>query len=312
MEEKKLDLNTIIGFVLIFAIFIWIMYQNQPSEAEVAAEKAKKEQVEKAKTPNVAESKPAVVTDTVAADSLQLSELKSTLGDFAYSATLPSAKQSETTLENKLVKLTISNKGGYITEATLKGFERFHKGSGQLVKLIDNNNASLNLKLQTKDNRTLDTKNLYFEPTLTKVGQNQVLSMKLKTGPASFLEYRYVLKPNDYMLDFDVRSQGLGKTLNTAQPIDLQWDLKAFRNEKSVAYENRYAEVVYEYEEGKDTYLGQDKDERETAADVTFAAYKQHFFTSILLTKTPFKTADFESRNLVDDDQRDTIFTKQF
>ncbi|HEY0045408.1 MAG TPA: membrane protein insertase YidC, partial [Flavobacterium sp.] len=46
--------------------------------------------------------------------------------------------------------------------------------------------------------------------------------------------------------------------------------------------------------------------------DVTFAAYKQHFFTSILLTKTPFKTADFESRNLVDDDQRDTIFTKQF
>lgn len=311
MEEKKLDLNTIIGFVLIFAIFIWIMYQNQPSEAEVAAEKAKKEQVDKVTT-TVAEPTPVVVTDTVAADSLQLSQLKSTLGDFAYSATLPSAKQATTTLENDVVKLTIANKGGYITEATLKGFERFHKGSGQLVKLIDDNNASLNLKLQTKDNRSLDTKNMYFEPTLSAVGQNQVLSMKLKTGPDAFLEYRYVLKPNDYMLDFDVRSQGLGKTLNTAQPIDLQWDLKAFRNEKSVAYENRYAEVIYEYEEGKDTYLGQGEDEKESATDVTYAAYKQHFFTSILLTKTPFKSADFQSVNLVEDDQTDTIFTKQF
>jgi YidC/Oxa1 family membrane protein insertase len=136
--------------------------------------------------------------------------------------------------------------------------------------------------------------------------------MRLKTGPASFLEYRYVLKPKDYMLDFDVRSQGLSKTLNTATPIDLQWDLKAFRNEKSVSYENRYTEVVYEYEDGKDTYIGQGEDERETAADVTYAAYKQHFFTSILLTKTPFKTADFHSVNLVDDDQRDTLFTKQF
>jgi hypothetical protein len=53
MEEKKFDLNSIIGFALIFGILMWIMYQNQPTEQEVAAEKAKKEQVEKAaKTPN--------------------------------------------------------------------------------------------------------------------------------------------------------------------------------------------------------------------------------------------------------------------
>jgi len=42
MEEKKLDLNSIIGFVLIFGILIWIMYQNQPTEAQIKADKAKK------------------------------------------------------------------------------------------------------------------------------------------------------------------------------------------------------------------------------------------------------------------------------
>jgi YidC/Oxa1 family membrane protein insertase len=47
MEQKKLDLNSIIGFVLIFGILIWIMYQNQPTDAQIKADKAKKEQAAK-------------------------------------------------------------------------------------------------------------------------------------------------------------------------------------------------------------------------------------------------------------------------
>jgi YidC/Oxa1 family membrane protein insertase len=49
------------------------------------------------------------------------------------------------------------------------------------------------------------------------------------------------------MLDFDVRSQGLTKVLNTSKPSDLEWDLKAYRNEKSISYENSYAEMYYEH-----------------------------------------------------------------
>ncbi|HEX8268588.1 MAG TPA: membrane protein insertase YidC [Flavobacterium sp.] len=311
MEQKKLDLNSIIGFALIFGIFIWMMFGNKPSEQEIAAEKAKKEQVAKAKVANeVVADKPAELI--TANDSVRLQELKGTLGTFAYSATLPSATSGVTTLENELIKLSIANKGGYIVEATLKNFEKSHKGSGELVKLIEKSNASLNIKLQTRDNRTLETQNLFFEPTLTSVGGNQVLTMRLKAGPQEFLEYRYVLKPNDYMLDFDVRSQGLSKVLNTAKPLDLEWNMKTRPSEKSLEYENRYTEVIYEYEDGKDTYLGLGSDERETGEDVSYIAFKQHFFTSILLTKTPFETADLYSNNLVEDEDKDTIFTKEF
>lgn len=312
MEDRKLDLNSIIGFVLIFGILIWIMYMNQPSEAEVAAEKARTEQVEKAKKVKATVADEVVVAETVVNDSLKLEQLKGTLGNFAYSATLPSAKNEFTVIENEVIRLKIANKSGYIAEATLLKFEKFQKGSGQLVEMIKDNNSTLNLKLQTQDNRTLETKNMYFEPTLTKVGANQVLTMRLKAGPNEFLEYVYVLKPKDYMLDFDVRSQGLNKVLNTAKPIDLEWDLKGFRNEKSIPYENRYTEIVYEYEGGKDTYVNQGKDKRETADEVSFVAYKQHFFTSILLTKTPFEKADLYSNELVDDEKTDTIFTKEF
>lgn len=314
MEEKKLDLNSIIGFLLIFGILIWIMYQNQPSEATLAAEKAKKEQLAKTDKTNKINLNPATAEPVFAApsDSTQLAQFQKSLGNFAYSATLPSAKNDFTTIENEVLQLKIANKGGYIAEATLKKFEKFEKGSGQLVELIKNNNASLNMQLQTADNRTLNTKDLYFEPTLTKIGEDQIMSMKLKSGANEFLEYKYVLKPNDYMIGFDVRSQGLNTVLNTSKPLDLEWNMKTYRNEKSVSYENRYAEVYFQYEEDKTDYVGQGKDKEENPNKLNFIAFKQHFFTSILVTNTPFETSKLQSNNLVEDETIDTTFTKHF
>ena len=314
MEERKIDINSIIGFILIFGILVWIMYQNQPDPKVVAAEKAQKELVLKAQKAKELANK-AVEKATVAVatgDSTQLVALQKTLGNFAYSATLPSAKNDFTTIENEVIKLKIANKGGYIAEATLKNFEKFKKGSGQLVELIKNNNANLNIVLQTNDNRTLNTKDLFFEPTLTKIGADQVLSMKLKSGPNSFLEYKYIVKPNDYMIGFDVRSQGLNQVLNTAKPLDLEWDLKAFRNEKSISYENKYTEIYFEHKEGKVDYAGLGAKEEETLEKPTFIAFKQHFFTSILVSKTPFEKAQLVSTNLMNDEKVDTTFTKSF
>ena len=315
MEEKKLDLNSIIGFVLIFGILIWIMYKNKPDEKAIAAEKAKKELVIKeAKAKELANKAVANATIAVATtgDSTQLAQLQKSLGNFAYSATLPSAKGDFTIIENELVKLKVANKGGFIVEAILKKFEKFEKGSGKLVELIKDNNSNLNLQLFTADNHTLNTKDLYFEPTITKIGADQVLSMKLKAGANEFLEYKYILKPNNYMIGFDIRSQGLNKVLNTAKPLDLEWNLKTYTNEKSISYEDRYTLINYEYDDEKFDYVGDGKDKEETPENVKYIAFKQHFFSSILLTNTPFATASLKSTKLVLDEKVDTTFTKQF
>ena len=315
MEQKKLDINSIVGFVLIFGILIWIMYQNQPDPKVIAAEKAQKELVAKAAKAKELEQKSiekAAVAVATTGDSTQLAQLQKTLGNFAYSATLPSAKGDFTTIENEVVKLKIANKGGFIVEAVLKQHEKFKKGSGQLVELIKDNNANLNIALQTSDNRTLNTKDLYFEPTISKVGQDQILSMKLKAGANEFLEYKYILKPNEYMIGFDVRSQGLNKVLNTAKPLDLQWSMKTYRNEKSISYENRYTEVYFEHQDGKIDYVGQGENKEENAENASFVAFKQHFFSTILLTDKPFATSKLVSNNLVNDEAVDTTYTKQF
>ena len=315
MEEKKFDLNSIIGFVLIFGILVWIMYQNQPSDKEIAAEKAKKELVAKQEAQAKADkTKTAVlpVAATTPGDTVQLAQLQKTLGGFAYSAALPSAKESFTTIENEKMILKIANKGGYIVEATLKEFERFEKGSKQLVEVIKDNNSNLNIQLQTTDNRTLNTKDLFFEPALTKNGGDQILTMRLKAGANEFLEYKYVLKSNDYLVGFDVRSQGLSKVLNSGKPLDLVWDLKSFRNEKSVSIEKRYAQLEYEYGDEKYSSVSDGVGKEDTPEKVSYIAFKQHFFTAILATDKAFEKSKLQSDALIKDESIDTTFVKQF
>lgn len=311
MEEKKIDFRTLLAFVLIFGILLWIMYQNQPTPEQIAESKAKKELKEQQSVDSTSVLHQAnfVPTDLSTNDSLRMVQLQSTLGSFALSGML---EEKTTVLENEVLKLEISNKGGYITKAEVKNFEQFKKGSGSIVNIIKDNNAEFNIQLKTQENRIFNTKDLLFEPTLTKEGENQVLTLRLKSDESKFLEYRYVLRPNEYMMDFSIRTQGLASVLNTSEPLRLNWDLTAFRNEKSVTYENRYTELIYEYEGGKDNYLSQSSEDSKTVKDVTYIAYKQHFFTSVLLTDTPFKTVDFTSKNLVQDEKVDTLQTKSF
>ena len=312
MEEKKFDIKSFIGFTLIFGILMWMMYSNQPTKEELA-ETAKKEQADKeAKTPKSVTATTTQLVQKTDATGKVSAEALSKLGAFAYAASLPSAKDTTNLLANNVLRLQIANKGGYISEATILNEEQFKKGSGKAVQIIKDNNANFNLTFTTKDGKVIHTKDLYFEPKYTKEGKNQVVTMQLKTGENQFLEYRYVMKDNDHMLEFSIRTQGLENILNTSKPTDLEWNLKTYRNEKSVSYENRYTELIYEFDGGKDDYLNAASDKEDTAEAVTYVAFKQHFFTSVLLTNTPFKKVDLKSDNLVDDEKVDTVFTKNF
>lgn len=301
MEEKKLDINSLIGFILIGGILIWMLYMNE-SAPEVVEETTDEVVVTPDET--ILNNPDPIVAQ--ASDSAAVAAAQSRLGAFGYSLTLPSATEQTTTVENDVLELTFENKGGYLSEAKLKNFKTFDSIP---IYLIKDGNATFNLNFTTSDGRVLDTKNLFFEPTVSKNGENTVVSMKLKAGPGQFLEYRYVLKPNEYMLDFTVRSQGLSNVFNTARPVTLDWKLKGYRHAKSISYENRYTELIYEYGGGDDDYVTDGEDEEE---DISYVAYKQHFFTSILLTDTPFETGIFRSEDLVEDEEVDTVYTKAF
>ena len=320
MEEKKFDLNTIIGFLLIGGILLFMLWQNQPTPEELEAQKLAKEKSEQLeddkKTSEVKNQKDITLENASnqidfnkTSDSIGIAKLQNILGSFAYSGTLPSAKNATTIIENEVLKLTVSNKGGYIVEAELKDQTIY---DGTPVFLIKDGNSSLNLQFSS-ENRLLNSQDLYFEPSLSNNGSNQVLSMKLKTSANNFIEYRYELNPTDYMLGFSIKTQGLENIINTTQPIYLDWNFIGYRQAKSISYENRYSRLTYEHENGdKHSKLSPASDDNELEKNVTWMNFRQHFFSSMLLTDTAFKEVALSSIDLVKDEEVDTLYTKKY
>lgn len=316
MEKKNFDINSLLGFVLIGAILVWMLYMQKPTEEEQQAEKANTEAAAKEKeaseTQQNEETNLEEATQELAVanaqDSVAVAKLQNKLGSFAYSGTLPSAKENTTVIENEVLHLEVSNKGGYITEARLKNHTTYDSVP---VSLIKNGNSTLNLQFSA-ENRLLNTKDLFFEPSVSSNGENKVLTMRLKTSEDAFIEYRYELLPDEYMLNFSIQSQGLDGVINTTQPIYLDWRLKGYRHAKSITYENRYSRLVYEFEGDDHDKLSQTGEDEETEKDVTWMNFRQHFFSSLLLTDTPFKEVTFRSENLVEDEEIDTVYTKQY
>ena len=310
MEEKKLDLNTIIGFILIGFILLYILWQQQPTAEELAAqEEAKQEQLESDSAQNKAILKTNNLDTQTSDYSPDLENFKNQVGDFAYAMTLPSATPTFTTFENQVLAIKIDNKGGFISEVKLKNYVNHNSDP---VYLIRDGSSQFNLNFATSENRILNSSELYFQPTLSKSGDNQILSMRLKVSESQFLEYRYELKPNNHMLGFSVRSQGLSSILNTSQDVQLDWKFDAHRQGKSIAFENRYTRLSYEHEGDKTNKLSQTGDDDETETDVSWISFRQHFFSSILVPEAPFKTVDLKSFNLINDERVDTLFTKRY
>lgn len=314
MEEKKtFDKNSIIGFALVALILIWMMYMN-PTE-DIVPEETKTEQVES--TPkekpsiNNAKNTPELAqgSNSSLQDSVKNELARREYGAFAYSAIKDFAKEDATTrIENEVIELEVSNKGGQVVEAKMKQHDTY---KGDPVYLIKDDNADFNISFEANDGRTYNTRDLYFEPSLSSENGNQTLSMKAKVSEVEFLEFFYELKPKDYMMNFRIRSQGLSNIVSS-ETADLSWEVKAFRKSKSISYENRYTEIKYLYENDKDDYTGQGDEAVEEDEQIEWIAFKQHFFTSVLLTDTPFSSGKMTSRNLVQDEQVDTLYTKNF
>jgi YidC/Oxa1 family membrane protein insertase len=307
MEEKKLDLNSIIGFLLIFGILLLWFYTTQPTPEELEAQKQATEQVEPAEEVAATPVPVSPVQQPViyGNDSLAQQAYASQVGAFAYTT----VRDGETLLENDLLHLKVSNRGGQIVEARMKNFVTYDSVP---VFLVKDGNALFNLQLATSDNRLLQTRDLYFEPALTQEGENSVLSMKAKTGPDQYLEYRYTIKPGEYLLDFQIRAVGLSGVLSAAQPAMIDWQLQGIRHNKSVMYGNRYTRLTYRHEGDQISKLSESGDDEETETDVRWMSFRQHFFSTILAADEPFATVDMTSKNLVEEESKDVHFTKEF
>ncbi|MGC6479473.1 MAG: membrane protein insertase YidC [Flavobacteriaceae bacterium] len=293
MEEKRFDPYQFIGFVLIALILTWMLYR----QAEV-------EQLNQQPSTEAVQESPAETAMEEVSDSLQQLQRTQKFGSYAEAFTPKDAVSH--TLENEFVKLVFNSKGAQITQAELKGITNY---LDQPLYLIDRENAQFNIQFKTRDGRILNSSEMFFSVAVSAVDQEQLLSYTASLAPGQQVQLTYRLAPEDYKVDFSVQTTGLSMVLDQAE---VQWDTKAFRNSKSIEYENRYTELTYGYDGDRVDYLSLTSDDEETETNVRWISYRQHFFSQILQPEAPLKEVQLTSQNLADDESLEEVYTKAF
>lgn len=297
MEEKRFDPYQFIGFILIALILTWMLYVNRPEE-DTSTE------VQTVNTEAVTEQEQAPLQLN---DSLQQINLKSTFGIFSNWM----MDQGATTqvLENKELLIQVSPKGGVLTLVRLKDYTDY---LDQPLDLIKEGNNKFNIQFTTKDGRRLNTEDFYFYPSLTSDSGKQKLSLKASIAPNQYLEFIYSIDAEKFLVDFSLKSSGIASLLDTSEPALLEWENTAYRNSKSIDYESRYTELTYGYEGDKVDYLSLSGNDEETAEEVRWVSFRQHFFSAILIPEKSVNQLTVTSENLSSDESLDEVFTKKF
>lgn len=293
MEEKKFDPYQFIGFILIALIMTWMLYNQQPVEETPSA--PQETEVEKA-SPEAA----------VVNDSIQQVQYQATYGDFARLAQ-PNGEDL-VVLENEELYIAVDPHGAQLNTVKLKNFTEYQ---GKPLFLVQDN-QKINYQFTTLDGRTLNTQDLYFSPYLTKKDGKTELQLKAELGAQQFFAFVYALDTTGYMLDFSIQSQGLSTVVNNRLPHRFTWDLEAFRNSRSIEYENRYTELTYAYADDKVDNLSLSGADQEEENDVRWIGYKQHFFSSILIPARPIENVAFASEDLSGESALEERFTKRY
>lgn len=307
--------NTIIGFVLIFAILIGYYYLTAPSKEELQEQRRKQDSVlsvqrqrdsianlnrqETLKAEELAAIQQEQSELNPGASGTSLGLLKDQYGAFAL------ASRGEETMyyvENDLMKIALSSRGGKIVSVELKNYKTW---DGQPLLLFDSDTSQFGLSFFAL-NRTINTNEFYFQPewfgaspvdnTLKITGEQEgKFALRLfatsDTIPETdkYIEYLFTVKGNNYMLDFDVNFRNLDETIDAARGyVDFEWSNDLRKQEKHVDQFNG-STIYYKLNEEDVEYLSETKNEEESLRDqIKWVSFKEHFFSSALIADNYF------------------------
>ncbi|MDR1920032.1 MAG: membrane protein insertase YidC [Tannerellaceae bacterium] len=297
-----MDKNTVIGFVLIGLVLILFTWLNRPTPEQEAARRAQDSiarveqnrqleeiQLQEPTRPSGEETPREALTD-----SARLAERASAWGVFA-----PAMEGTEafTGLENEHLEIRISNKGGRVSYVRLKDYTTHD--SLPLI-LFEGEEAKLNFTLVTATNRVVNTSDLYFTPV--KGNDPQTLTMRLNAGEESYLDFVYTLNADDYMLYYTIQGHGLNGVLApSTNAIDMSWEQLVRQQEKGRKYEDQYTGLYYKFVADDVENLSQSGNRSERISNrLRWIAYKDKFFSTILISEDGFEATTLDSRQLTE------------
>ena len=299
-----MDKNTWIGFLLIAAIFVGFTMLNRPSKEELAKRQHEQDSIAalrlaEAEAQRLSDSITAMLQAspeaTAAAEQVteedRLARLQAAYGNFAPAA---QGEEQFVQLENEHVRLTLSTHGGMITQAELLDY---HAAGDSLhpLCLFRGDESQMAFTLITANNRILQTSNLYFTPVETEVPGRAILRLPTST-PDAWLDLVYDLSDN-YMVHLTLQPHNMQTELaQNTNSMELRWQQLIPQQEQGRKFEERYAQLQYMLSGGDIEKLSESKDDAEKeSARVRWIAYKDQFFSTVLIADDAFLSSEFHS-----------------
>jgi YidC/Oxa1 family membrane protein insertase len=323
-----MDRNSILGIVLIFAILVVFSIVNQPSKEQIETARQRRDSIaqveeERARQFEIQQQQQTVQTDqseVIIPDSLaESSRLQEKIDQFGVFGPAAIGEQEFYTLENNLVIITFTNKGGRIYSVELKNYQTHD--SLPLI-LFEGSETLFGLNFFAQ-NRSIQTDQLYFTPSFNQQsvvisgpevrtgnegklkfneenpGGTESVSFKLEVAPGRYIEYIYTLAYNSYLIDFDVDIKGMDQYIASNQSyLNFTWSFDIPSQERPSKFgEARYTNIMYKFFEDDVDNLSQNKsDEENLSTRVKWISFKQLFFNSTIIADNAFQNAFVRSQ----------------
>jgi len=274
----KSDKNSLIGFVLLGILFFaYFWYTNQQQTALVAFKKQQEDSIAKAQAKLVKpQDVAAAKIDSLLRDSIAKI---ATAGNFAQAAL---GKDTTVSIENDLISVVLTNKGGQVKSVTLK---KYTTPDSEAVKLVQQN--QMGYSVNTADNKTALSSDLYFTPSAITTTSDGSSSIKfvIASATGTSIIHTYTLRPNSYALDWDIELVGANQLL-TAGVLNFKWLSETTQLERTAEYERQMSNICFS--EGNEFDYISANNEKTFEKPVQWVSVVQQFFNTTLIAKNGF------------------------
>ncbi|WP_303272275.1 membrane protein insertase YidC [uncultured Alistipes sp.] len=295
-----MDKKSLLGIAVIAVLFLGFAYFSGKEQEQYQKELAAYEAYQDSLAAAARAEQPVgqVVADSLATvDTLALRERQvARLGEY-----LAAARQGEEriiTLENDVMTVRFSTRGGQVAGVTLKDYTRYApRGErNELVELFDPSTASFDLSFYVRNglnNVEVNTMDYLFEaqPVVRTDDGAQLLTMRLAVAADAWLQYEYriydVQTPErDYLVDFDVKLVNMAPQMANQTSIGITWSNSSYQNEKGFKNENMYTTLSYRFpgeSSIEDLGMSEKDKSKKVSTAVNWVAFKQQYFSSVFI-----------------------------
>jgi YidC/Oxa1 family membrane protein insertase len=289
-----MDRNTFTGLLIIAVILIGFSFYLQPSDQELKQYQKVTDSLNAAKAGVVSKN---AITTTDSASKEDTEAVSQTIDTGGLFGTHKTGNEEFTIIENEKIKATISNKGARVYSIELKEYKTWDQ---QPLLLFDGAQNEFNVRFYAKGE--LNNTSQYFFQTIGKSFQvmandSNEVRFRLNADAGKYLDFVYKLRGDSYMLDFNIESRNMENVIaaNNAY-FDLNWNISALQNEKDMKAERNNTTVYYRFTNEDYDYLSPTSDENEKLSNgIKWVSFKQHFFSSVLISKSKFDNGEIES-----------------